>query len=196
MLRVQLAMVAFSLVAPVVAALQRGHGMKNVSLVPWAESLMVPVQGSPGLLHPDEDWNGECVDSSITSEVYAVKGTVAWPVGDLERSEKMPSSSTWCVLDDVTGTVKMQDTIAFVEWWSALVRLQQRPMASHIIMRDWQEPPKQTPIGARLFACNWRFQSCLERDCPTNVPPAGAQRRLDDIITSPNLRPLISSCST
>ena len=74
-------------------------------------------------------------------------------------------------------------------------RIRQRPYMAHALMGDWQEDFAMTSMGQWLTHSGWLLHSHITAHQPTNTPPRGETRRLDDVALSPNVaHKLVQAC--
>ena len=61
--------------------------------------------------------------------------------------------------------------------------------AQHIIGGDFQNPVTQLELGSYIEQRGWLSHAAMMNGQPTNNPPSGSPRVLDDLLLSPSLRP-------
>ena len=67
------------------------------------------------------------------------------------------------------------------------------PHAHHVVGGDWQAEPEVCRFGIQLRDLGWLSHGDLCDALPTNVPPVGTSRRLDELWVSPNMRAFVTS---
>ena len=86
-------------------------------------------------------------------------GSACSPVSHRLLSGVVAGNGHEMILHNIYMPVDPADPLRDQIWTTLMDRILQRPRASHVVLGDWQEAPKDSWYGSRLLEAGWLFHS-------------------------------------